>query len=82
MTRLYDDIETFFKQQAELFPSEIYLILKMARSLHRKRRRHPASELERICQNCRNVIYPKLALRWFWNGNPHAKLLFIVKHGS
>nr|HRD18426.1 hypothetical protein [Candidatus Neomarinimicrobiota bacterium] len=78
MTRLYDDIKTFFKQQAELFPSEIYLFSENGEeSTPKTDAATQLAELERICQNCRQCHLSETRTKVvFGTGNPHAKLLF------
>lgn len=79
MTRLYDDIKTFFKQQAELFPPEIYLISENGEeSTPKTDAATQLAELEHICQNCRRCHLSETRTKVvFGTGNPHAKLLFI-----
>jgi len=76
MNELHHDIATYFRQQAELYPSEIYLITGEKSS--NPADSQPLRQLEQICLTCRQCHLAETRTKVvFGAGNPQADLLFI-----
>jgi len=81
MTGTTNDIKTFFEQQAELYPAEIYLIPENENeevNLPAGDDTQELKQLEQVCLACRQCHLAETRTKVvFGVGNPHAELLFV-----